>query len=470
MIRAGRSPLDVAGAVADLDASRPAGTGPIGLRAVHIGPDVFDGLPEAVSGLVSSRGPIVVLTDGVPKTRRGVDVTDLAECLAGEVGRRVTRVQVPGAPRVHADQTTIDGAVSGAADAAVLISVGSGTLADIGKVVSARLGGVPHVVVQTALSVNGFADDQSVLLVKGVKRTTLTRWPDILIADSSVLAEAPLALNLAGVGDLLAMFTAPADWRVADLLGMGGGYRHDVVTLVRRHGPALLDAAPRLRDGDPAAIELVAGVLTLSGLAMGAAGSTAPASGAEHTVSHLIEMTVTRRGQENAFHGAQVGVSSVLAACVWAHVRSRLRSSDPELRFPSEEEMCSRVREAFAALDPSGAMGDECWRQYRQKLTRWHAARDRLIAADWAGIDRAVGELLADPAALRAALSAAGAPIRFAELDPPVDPATAHWALANCHLMRDRFSVVDLAFFLGAWEPADVDAVVSHAARLGVGM
>ena len=53
----------------------------------------------------------------------------------------------------------------------LILSVGSGTIADIGKVVSARLG-LPHVVVQTAASVNGFSDDQSVLLVDGVKRTT----------------------------------------------------------------------------------------------------------------------------------------------------------------------------------------------------------------------------------------------------------------------------------------------------------
>jgi hypothetical protein len=39
-----------------------------------------------------------------------------------------------------------------------------------------------------------------------------------------------------------------------------------------------------------------------------------------------------------------------------------------------------------------------------------------------------------------------------------VRDATARWALGHCHLMRDRFTVADLAFFMGIWEPSDVDA------------
>ena len=101
----------------------------------------------------------------------------------------------------------------------MLISVGSGTVADIGKAVSRRCRQLPHVVVQTAASVNGFADDQSVLLVDGVKRTTATRWPDRLVIDTDVLSLAPPSLNRAGLGDLMATFTAPADWLLASFVG-----------------------------------------------------------------------------------------------------------------------------------------------------------------------------------------------------------------------------------------------------------
>jgi hypothetical protein len=36
--------------------------------------------------------------------------------------------------------------------------------------------------------------------------------------------------------------------------------------------------------------------------------------------------------------------------------------------------------------------------------------------------------------------------------------------------MRDRFTVADLAFFMGVWEPSDVDALLVAAARLGAGL
>jgi glycerol-1-phosphate dehydrogenase [NAD(P)+] len=437
---------------------------PVGLRAVDIGGDALLRLPAMIRviGTASPVGRIVVLSDAVPKKRLGADATSLVMSLLSGVGdvHRVTVLE--GAAGVHADEHTVAAATSAAAGAAVIVTVGSGTVADIGKAVAARLRDPVHVIVQTALSVNGYADDQSVLLVEGVKRTTPTRWPDALIADTQLLAEAPLQLNLAGVGDLLAMFTAPADWRIASLLGMDDRYAEDVVGMVREHGPALLRAAPLLREADAGAIELTAEILTLSGVGMGIAGTTAPASGAEHTVSHLLEMAAARRGRPSAYHGAQVGAAAVLAALVWRHVRRRVRAGVRLLRCPSEDEMRPAVLGAFSSLDPSGAMADECWRDYQRKLGRWRELHGDADQLDPAYLDDAA-RLLEEPAVLRAALQRSGAPARMADLDPPVDAQTTRWALANCHLMRDRFTIVDLAFLLGIWEPPDVDAVLAEA-------
>jgi glycerol-1-phosphate dehydrogenase [NAD(P)+] len=440
---------------------------PVGLRAVDVGADALLRLPAMIRAIAAApAGRIVVLSDAVPKKRLGEEATALVTSLlsgASGVGE-VHRVTVPeGAGGVHADERTVAAAAAAAGrDASVIVTVGSGTVADIGKAVTARLRDPAHVIVPTALSVNGYADDQSVLLIDGVKRTTPTRWPDALIADTQLLAEAPLPLNLAGVGDLLAMFTAPADWRIASLLGMDDRYAEDIVAMVREHGPAVLRAAPLLREADAAAIELTAKVLTLSGVAMGLAGTTAPASGAEHTVSHLLEMAAARQGRPSAYHGAQVGAAAVLAALVWRHVRRRVRAGARLMRCPSEDQMRPAVWQAFSALDPSGAMAEECWRGYQRKLARWRERHGDADQLDPAHLDDAA-RLLEEPGVLRAALRRSGAPARMAQLDPPVDAQTARWALANCHLMRDRITVVDLACLLGVWRPADVDAVLAEA-------
>jgi glycerol-1-phosphate dehydrogenase [NAD(P)+] len=443
---------------------------PVGLRAVDIGADALLRLPAMIRAIgTAPPDRIVVLSDAVPKKRLGAEATALVTSLLSDVGD-VHRVTVPeGAAGVHADEHTVTAAAAAATGASVIVTVGSGTVADIGKAVAARLRDPAHVIVQTALSVNGYADDQSVLLIDGVKRTTPTRWPDALIADTQLLAEAPLQLNLAGVGDLLAMFTAPADWRIACLLGMDDRYAEDVVAMVREHGPALLRAAPLLREADAGAIELTAKILTLSGVGMGLAGTTAPASGTEHTVSHLLEMAAARQGRRSAYHGAQVGAAAVLAALVWRHVRRRVRAGARLMRCPSEDEMRPAVLRAFSFLDPSGAMADECWRDYQRKLARWRERHGEADQLDPALLDDAA-RLLEEPTVLRAALHRSGAPAQMAQLDPPIDAQTTRWALVNCHLMRDRFTVVDLACLLGVWQAADVDAVLADARIAGAGL
>jgi len=166
----------------------------------------------------------------------------------------------------------------------------------------------PHVVVQSAASVNGFADDQSVLLINGVKRTAHSGWPSALVVDSNVLEGAPALLNRSGLGDMISMFTAPADWYLSSLVEMDRGYSAEAATMTRRHGAELLGLAPGVGTSDPESLSTLAKFVTLSGISMGVAGQTSPSSGMEHVISHLLDMASTARGTDTAHHGAQVGV------------------------------------------------------------------------------------------------------------------------------------------------------------------
>jgi glycerol-1-phosphate dehydrogenase [NAD(P)+] len=444
---------------------------PLGIEAIALGSNALDQLPELAARFAAGgRGPIAVLTDSVAKRRGSTDLMSAVEERLRDV-REIRQAVLEGQDlRVHADRETIGRAKEMVAGASCIVTVASGTVADIGKAVSAAEGGLPHIIVQTATSVNGFADDQSVLLVDGVKRTTPTRYPDALIADAETLVDAPPPLNLAGVGDLLAMFTAPADWMLASQLGMADSFAPTAVAMVRAHGDAVLAAAPRLTAGDPAAATLIARALTLSGISMGIAGTTAPASGMEHTVSHLIEMTMNKRGLDAAFHGAQVGVSTIVSALLWERVQAHLHEEKHPFLYPTAGEMEQRVRVAFAELDPSGAMAEECWRLYSRKLERWSVNRRRVGALDWNDLAAHMAPLLSRPQDLVESMASAGAPTRFGQLDPPVEPDLVRWALENCHLMRDRFTVADLAFYLGMWTSAHVDDLLAEAAVLGGGL
>ena len=78
--------------------------------------------------------------------------------------------------------------------------------------------------------------------------------------------------------------------------------------------------------------------------------------------------------------------------------------------------------------------------------------------------------MVAAPEALGGALEEADAPARFGELDPPVSPETARWALGNCHLMRDRFTLADLLFFAGRWDDAFIERILDRARSAGGGL
>lgn len=473
-------PLDLAALRASLAGG---GRRPLGVGELHIGPGALDRLGDLAGGTGGGQAA-VALAAATPIAAAGSDLRDEVESrLASGWAMRWVELG-PADGSVHADERTVAVARQAAADADCVVAAGSGTICDIAK--AAAPDGVPLIVVQTATSVNGYADPFSVLLRSGVKRTTPTRWPDALIADTDVLADAPDRLRRAGIGDMAAMFTATADWYLAALAGAEGPPYDDVVAgLVRPHGELMLGAGSAL-GGDAYQLAGLARLLTLSGIGMGVTGSTAPASGMEHAVSHLLEMATTATAGPSpggqslhgasvhgaslhgaSLHGEQVGVASVVAAATWAHVRDRIAGGalGRPARLPDPGDTAARITAAFAATDPSGAMAAECLADYEAKVKLLAAAGDPVepLRAAWDECDAVLERLLTGPAELAAGLHAAGLPVRFADLPAPVAGEQAAWAVANCALQRRRFGVADLAMLLGAWEDEDVAAVLAAA-------
>ncbi len=394
---------------------------PLGLRRVVEGPGALDQLGDllaAASGGAS--GPVVVLAAATPMSVRGAGLRETIGPLIGSRSGFRWVVLGPASGSLHADEQTVAAARAAAAGAGCVVTVGSGTLTDIGKAAAGP--GSALVAVQTATSVNGYADPFSVLLRDGVKRTTPTRWPDALVIDPDVLCGAPAGLNLAGVGDLAAMFTATADWYLAAVLRAGGPpYHGEVAALVRPHGDRMLALAGELaglaRRGTPGRLAELARLLTLSGITMGVTGSTAPASGMEHAISHLLEMAATATGGPASPHGTQVGVASITAAATWAHVRDRIAGGalDRPPRLPDPDRAADRITAAFAHLDPTGAMAAECLADYASKL-RLLARADPLAAlrAAWPDHEAVLGSLAgrAGDAGRRAAVGRAAGQVR----------------------------------------------------------
>lgn len=440
---------------------------------IRVGTSILD---DAVADACARQGmpaPVIISDGGPYRTAAGPVVDRLAKKLGCPV------IQL-GTGTVRADEETVERAVAEVASPRLLISVGAGTLTDIAKVTAQRTGS-RHVAVQTACSINGFIADRSVLVIAGAKRTVVSRWPDMLVADSDLIGAAPAGLNLAGVGDLSTVPNAVAEWQLAAGLGHGPGYDAAVVDQVLAAMPTLPALAKAARDAEPAGLADLARLLAGSGLSMGIVGSTAPASGSEHAVSHLLEMALSQRhaaarsdqvpadARSNqtrgpaAPHGMQVTVATRLALRVWQLVDRTIASGSAPVRVPEEAASRDAVALAFAELGSKTV--EECWAAYSKKRSWFvdHLTDVEGMVADWSGFRQTV--TLPDPHGFDEVSNASELPTRAIDLGSGYDDRLLYWALRNCHLLRERISIVDLADLLGVWSDDAARSIVADSEK-----
>ena len=164
------------------------------------------------------------------------------------------------------------------------IAVGGGTVNDLTKELAHRRRR-PYVVVATAASMNGYTSAIVALLDHGLKTTRESTPPVAVFADPDVLVRAPRELTLAGLGDLVSKPYCGCDWKIASLVK--GEYHCPMPDrLLAASFQRALDVFPRLGGNDPEAVTLLFQLLLVSGLSMAVTGTSSPASGGEHLLSH----------------------------------------------------------------------------------------------------------------------------------------------------------------------------------------
>lgn len=126
-----------------------------------------------------------------------------------------------------------------------------------------------------------------------------------MVIDTEVCLQAPAALWASGVGDLAAKLTATADWKLS--FHATGEPVDDFATLLSDATVFQFAGRP---ERDHEGIRLLGTALMLNGIAMEMAGSSRPASGAEHLISHALDRVAVRP----RLHGLQVGCAAYLVA------------------------------------------------------------------------------------------------------------------------------------------------------------
>ncbi len=191
----------------------------------------------------------------------------------------------------------------------LMIACGSGSIHDITRFCAYKVK-IPFVSYPTAASVDGFVSAVAAMTMYGQKLTYPSAAPIALFADPDVYSTAPVRLTASGAGDVIGKITALYDWKAAELL-CGEPLCPEIYEIMKEALDAVIDAAKHHADSRDFAEKVMNGLI-LSGIAMQLQGSSRPASGSEHHMSHFWEMHVINN-EISALHGEKVGVGTVLA-------------------------------------------------------------------------------------------------------------------------------------------------------------
>jgi len=189
----------------------------------------------------------------------------------------------------------------------VIIGIGGGKALDFAKF-CAHLLRLPFISVPTSTSNDGFCSPNSSLIVDGKRKTVKASIPFGVVADLDVIKESPQICLYSGVGDMVSKITALYDWKQAAERGLDR--YNDFASLMSYNSLTLLFNKHSTNINETSFQRSLVNSLLTSGIAMEIAGSSRPASGSEHLISHGLD-AVSRRPR---MHGLQVGVATYLCA------------------------------------------------------------------------------------------------------------------------------------------------------------
>lgn len=236
-------------------------------------------------------------------------------------GKQITKVIFPGSTLLVPNETAI-AAVQAAVDGIdLIIGIGSGVIQDLCKYVSFTCR-VPYMIVATAPSMDGYASNGAAMITGGMKVTYPAGLPVAIIADTEVIRNAPIEMLKAGYGDIIGKFSALNDWRLSHLIN-GEYFCQYIYDLTYAQIQKTLSLADGILRRNDASITALMEALIIIGILMSFAGSSRPASGSEHHLSHFFEITGILDGTPYFPHGIDVAYSTVITAKLREKILSR---------------------------------------------------------------------------------------------------------------------------------------------------
>lgn len=323
-----------------------------------------------------------------------------------------------------------------------ILAIGSGTITDISKQVSGYLN-AHCVVVATAASMNGFTSSLAATLDNGVKLTVKAPTPKAAWALPAILQSAPPTMTAAGLGDLHSKPVSSADWRLNHLLN-DAPWDAPVIAMLDTVNALMDGVADGLAANDIRAYAQLFSGLCLTGIAMQAASPGSQASGAEHLISHYLDMIAGHPDfvHQASDHGAQVAVGCMVSHAAWEFAATAFHEARPYGDIPAHlyDESArnafldSHFRGLSSALQSMHARAPQSLEaiERRRAVLRQNG---RSILSDARGV-------MPEQPWLERELRTAGCPYRFEDIGVSLE--TAQHALLYAPWVRARYTILHL--------------------------
>ncbi|HRE81852.1 MAG TPA: sn-glycerol-1-phosphate dehydrogenase [Opitutaceae bacterium] len=408
-------------------------------KALHVGPQVIDRVAQEFSRLFPGKTAALV-TDATLFSLIGKRLQD------GFVSLGLLGPAPFIFPEEHVEAEDsfverVEKALS--AHNGIAVAVGSGTLNDLVKLASHRLGR-PYICVATAASMDGYTAFGASITYRGSKQTFSCPAPLAVFADTNVIRHAPASMTASGYADLLAKVTAGADWILADALGVEAIDPRAWEIVQNGLKPALADPEGA-RTGDLQAITLLIEGLLLGGFAMQWSKSSRPASGAEHQFSHLWDMEHHVHEGHAPSHGFKVGVATLAVSAFYefllAYPMDTLDIDSCCNRWLNPTKAEAQTRRYFATSD----FLDTALTETKAKYLPREDLRLQLIRLkeNWpATVQQLRGQLIPF-AEMKQRLQAVGAPTEPEQIG--ITRTRLRNSFIRAQQIRRRFTVLDLA-------------------------
>ena len=206
------------------------------------------------------------------------------------------------------DQEILERQIDRLPDVDAVFGIGGGSACDAAKMVSWRTGA------KLALMPSILSVDAAFTSAVGVRVGHNVRYigevyPDWLLIDFGLLQRAPVRLNVAGVGDILSIFTALHDWKLA-VEAVGERYDEDIAKNAGRILEKLLSQAGAIRGCDEEGLKLIAESYVEEVRLCELHGNSRPEEGSEHYFAYCLESLT----HKSYIHGELVALGILVAA------------------------------------------------------------------------------------------------------------------------------------------------------------